>query len=660
MILGGTLGGFGSAVNANVNGCDLEVTTNKLDIFNDGSCIACYNLDGDATDLSGNYDGTETDGVTYKDGVYNNGAHFPDNNSDSINIDTKIIDSTNVYSVSAWVRLTDNGTFGILTQNTEGWHKYGLEFIGDDNNIDFSHIRSDATKSNNLVSTPQITDGAWHNYVAVRDGKSIQLFQDGILVDTNTLVIDEKDNYANSYIGNYINGNDNTQVQNSLDQVRIFNKALTADEVYKLYKENEVCKLPTTNGLVAHYPLTGTAEDTTGNYNGTENGGLLYVDDPDMGAVANFDGSNDYVDISTIVSSTYNGFTISMWTKLTNTSNNTLLSYGDSAGKNVLLLHPRDISHYEVSTSPSFSTDIIDGKVHNYTAIVSADAHITVYIDGVLMLSKWSSTVSLNSSMKVYIGTDKLDSGSLTAAIKGDISNTRIYNRALTQEEITNIYLYEKNHRDVAVSNGLIAYYPLHNNSLDNYFNQYDGADNGNVSYDGLCLSSPTQGDYVDCGSGLANNVLTGSNVLTMCAWFKFSDMSTLAGRQFQIQAAETDGGIAIMYNGDIGKIAANSGGGGGNKAGAAIDSTLENNTWYHILITSDGDGTAIYLNGVLENTDATVMYDIKTNDLTKMLGDTSYNNDQRYCSNARIYNRVISEQEVNDIYNTEKSQFGL
>ena len=50
-------------------------------------------------------------------------------------------------------------------------------------------------------------------------------------------------------------------------------------------------------GLIAHYPLNGTADDASANVNhGIENGGLDYVDGV-QGLAASFDGADDYIDL---------------------------------------------------------------------------------------------------------------------------------------------------------------------------------------------------------------------------------------------------------------------------------------------------------------------------------------------------------------------------
>jgi hypothetical protein len=78
-------------------------TTNIHDIFGDGSAVATYNLDGDANDLGGNYDGTASN-VTYTDGKFGQCAVF---NGSSSYIQTNVrIPNNSDVSFSFWVNPT--------------------------------------------------------------------------------------------------------------------------------------------------------------------------------------------------------------------------------------------------------------------------------------------------------------------------------------------------------------------------------------------------------------------------------------------------------------------------------------------------------------------------------------------------------------------------
>ena len=59
-------------------------TTYIHDIFGDDSCITTYTLDGNANDLSGNYDGTWSSTEQYTTGKFGQGALITANDSTRI------------------------------------------------------------------------------------------------------------------------------------------------------------------------------------------------------------------------------------------------------------------------------------------------------------------------------------------------------------------------------------------------------------------------------------------------------------------------------------------------------------------------------------------------------------------------------------------------
>jgi hypothetical protein len=69
-------------------------------------------------------------------------------------------------------------------------------------------------------------------------------------------------------IGGYNTGSSSLKsFDGRIDQMRIYDTALDASDVAKLY--NESSQIPTSN-LIAHYKLDGNAEDVLDTYDGTE------------------------------------------------------------------------------------------------------------------------------------------------------------------------------------------------------------------------------------------------------------------------------------------------------------------------------------------------------------------------------------------------------
>lgn len=83
---------------------------------------------------------------------------------------------------------------------------------------------------------------------------------------------------------------------------------------------------------------------------------------------------------------------------------------------------------------------------------------------------------------------------------------------------------------------------------------------------------------------------------------------------------------------------------------------------WYHLTYTmTGGNGSTIvaYKNGSSVGT-GTYGYPIATSGTLYLLGDAGSEITSCYCAMARVYNRVLSADEVMSNYNANKSRFGL
>ena len=117
-------------------------------------------------------------------------------------------------------------------------------------------------------------------------------------------------------IGNTVIGMDNGYASyyfGDLDDVRIYNRALSEAEVAALY-ELEKPKTTLETGLVAYYPFNGNANDESGyGNNGTVTGATL-VEDRNGGSskAYSFDG-DDFIISTSEIELTQNKFTLSLW-----------------------------------------------------------------------------------------------------------------------------------------------------------------------------------------------------------------------------------------------------------------------------------------------------------------------------------------------------------
>ena len=206
-----------------------------------------------------------------------------------------------------------------------------------------------------------------------------------------------------------------------------------------------------TDGLIAYYPFNGNANDESGNGNhGTVNGATLTEDRfGNVEQAYTFDGINDFIDISNIsglISS--QGISLSIWTKNynPNSSSNQQFLFLIGANPNARILM-RDESN-QVSGSIlncNCSDDLYTSHEINpnqWTNIVLTynleTGEQKLYVNGVNVDSK-------TESMNTYYTTNNIAKrigsyGFNNHYFNGVLDDASIWNRALTEQEIQNLY----------------------------------------------------------------------------------------------------------------------------------------------------------------------------------------------------------------------------
>ena len=190
-------------------------------------------------DLSGNYNGVQTD-VTYPVGKFDLAGSF---NGSSSFINTNYPWAfTSIYSISFWAKTSTINTRQMMTavlasSGADASGRFGFGFTSS-NTFEFYIANGTIFYTNTSVSSISYQDNQWHNYIVVVNGTSIKLYVDGnttpIANLTSTVLGTASSDSLfigkfGAYPGVYFNG--------SIDQVRVFNKALSAGEVTTLYNE---------------------------------------------------------------------------------------------------------------------------------------------------------------------------------------------------------------------------------------------------------------------------------------------------------------------------------------------------------------------------------------------------------------------------------------
>jgi len=202
-----------------------------------------------------------------------------------------------------------------------------------------------------------------------------------------------------------------------------------------------------TNGLVAWYPFSGNANDSSGNkYNGVVNGATLTTDRFGIpNSAYSFNGSSNFISLqSNYVQDFSSKFTISVWVNesyLNPNYNQTLVSsnafrFQTGSGTKSLAV----AAAWSPTGIPQPATsNIIQLNTWTNVTLVKNDTTVNFYING----SKFDSSFSILSSLLVNnlrIGADGLTHIGLNDYFNGKLDDIAIYNRVLNNSEIQSLY----------------------------------------------------------------------------------------------------------------------------------------------------------------------------------------------------------------------------
>ena len=426
--------------------------------------VAYYPFNGDANDESGNENNGTVNGATLTTDRFGNenSAYSFDGFDDFVEIlHSSDLEFTDKISFGIWYKLSENSpshtTLLSKTENSGFSIKNNYNQLPDDQINGYVHLGNDYIST----STEFSCHNMWHQVFFTFENDTLKCYLDGEL-KSSALGYGFITN--NSNIPLLIGAEPNSVGANQyfdglLDDVRIYNRNLSEDEIEQLYHEGGYPTLET--GLIAHYPFNGNAVDESNHNNdGTVNGATLITDRfGNENSAFDFDGNDDYINISPIINSISSNSegTISIWTKFQQQSGSKrIISFSDSGdiqsfmdlyttsdGKIVFAIFENNSPTLYFFTN---SSNFDNNEWHNIVVKVNSLGNY-LYIDGNIITDllyhtgstttqSWLNTINdLDSSS---IGRRDWNSNFLN--FEGQIDDIRIYNRYLSESEIREIY----------------------------------------------------------------------------------------------------------------------------------------------------------------------------------------------------------------------------
>ena len=324
-----------------------------------------------------------------------------------------------------------------------------------------------------------------------------------------------------------------------------------------------------------------------------------------------------------------------------------------------------DGSYKEVSSKENIN------PFNYYHAILTYDEiDLKLYINGELQ-SKLTLNKKLKqpeSSTKLALGANPYGSKAEDSYFNGFIASARLYDRALTEEEILNNYQVDKNKYfksteykiDNKISqNGLLVYYNLNNNiglqNLENInfvrnlaSNQYN-AKPSNAQISNNAINFTGNNSYMTIGNIREANI-------TYEVVFEPKNITN--SNQHIISSTESGGcGIRMLKN----KLSTLCNINGSYQEIASKE--IELNKKYYTALTYNGTTLKLYLNGELQSKkDISGKISPPKSGVNLML---SYDPLDGNCFNGsiystRVYNRGLEENEIKNNYEFDSKEFSI
>ena len=421
-----------------------------------------------AKDIVGTNDGTmSSSNVSWATTGIGTAADFVGtSNNGHFDIATDLSRNQTAFSCSAWIKpdTTSFDQFIFYESNSlnVGHTRFGLR-VGSGSRIQCCGRDDDGDSFTIFAesNTSVVSTGDWQHAVAVFDptGNGCKVFLDGVDVTLNS--DNTGDGYPNTaslvaYIGglNKAQYNFDGQVSN----VRVWNRALTADEVTTLYARPwegieygdtfhydppaPASMLPLTSDSINQnqelwYPLTDGSSTTAVDISGGGNDATLLSAagwaTSSLGTVLALDGqTNSYATTPLLSSSVSHPHTHSVWFRTSDTSGYIIHQLAGTSGI-FLRMNSSTLEAYAGTTVALGSANQFnDNQWHNVVAVFN-DTSSAFYVDGVLISSS-------NPGTRGWAGSTIGARSNGAQILVSDLQNYRVWSRALTADEVWSIY----------------------------------------------------------------------------------------------------------------------------------------------------------------------------------------------------------------------------
>ncbi|MFB6342645.1 LamG-like jellyroll fold domain-containing protein [Saccharicrinis sp. FJH62] len=662
---------------------EIDSLYDKYDQINntEEGLIAYYPFDGNANDFSGN----ENHGIVVgdiqsaKDRFNNfNSAYYFDGVDDQIIIPHTALNSFNAqtdsYTIMLWLKSDStvmNACRVIEKWNSETTSSYPYSLQAGPKGCNSVIYDTYNTYENNVG---MIWDNTWHLLVVSVDSSTQKLttFLDGDTVNSISIEnISSTSNNIDWIIGGiYDNYNGSRKYIGYIDEVKIYNRILTDNELDRLYNEQEPVS-NITDSLVAYYPLDSTFNDMSGNGFDAENHGVTFGSDlfGKNNAAAYFENAaylvvphDNKLNFGT------EDFSISLWVKSNSDARQMICQKGgineyDDPQYWIRLNDQQGTASYTTGNGTRNSiittckNNIADNEWHHVVAVRMDSLH-QLFVDNHLVAQTIATPQNTDNDQDLKFGLQKLYYGDINP-FSGYLDEIKIFSKALSENNISD--LYNEHIPPVKLDSGLVAYYPFDGNAYDYSGNNLHADVNGpELTYDRFGNTNNAYSfDGINDYMVVKDTDLLNPNEISICLWYK-PDYFVGIGNNSLIDKghySDTTPQYHVGVSGDYKDYSRYRFACDINTQNARTGNRSENYIWepakwYFISMTFDGETCKLYVNDELIDTKLNIgILNAFNHDLYIGKSGDREDNVPGVIDDIRIYSRAISYQEIQELY---------
>ncbi|TAN34011.1 LamG domain-containing protein [Patescibacteria group bacterium] len=611
---------------------------------------------------------------------------------------------TGNFTLSAWIKASTWNTISLILDKYNNGGASEMGFIFDTRNLGAGQKLLFYVGSGGIdvTGTTTLNANTWYHVAAVRNGDNAYVYVNGAQDGTASgLAARNAASSKNLQIGVENGG---SYFPGSLDDVRVYNRALSAAEVKQLYQatKSNFTKAPVRKQLVGWWTMDSGDINGTKVYDksGQQNHGTgTNITSADLvagkiGNALNFDGSTEWITKSNPSFINDSQGAISFWAKRSNAyaAISTFVSIatngvvddalrwdyrGDSSKSFQIILTQNGALTLNMVTP---NNTINDNNWH-HIVFTSSGSAISVYVD------------NMSLPLTIYSGAnsgqwfdDATDANLFMIGIFQEVSyiqpadfvfdDVRVYNRALSAAEVKQLYnAVKKKYSNSAPRRGLVGYWTMDSGDISG-LNVWDKSGNRNH---GTSANTPTKvagkisgamsfngtSDYIEKTSP---SFLTNQQG-TVAFWTKMASLSADLALFSIAVPGSYDDELVFYFDKTNKRLEV------WNRVNQALQgdvvtpsNSYQDTNWHQVVFISNGSAWSAYIDGISQTmtvnqvanpgnwfgdiVDATAM-DIG---VLRRASNLAYFNGS--IDDVRVYNRALSAAEVKQLYNAAKTMY--